>query len=227
MAIYYESVVPWGRSYQEYVRMFGLTDVDLDKRILGCGDGPASFNCAMHRRGKRVVSIDPVYHLTAREIESRIAVTYQTVLAKTRESLDRFVWTQIESVEHLGRIRMAAMREFLEDFETGKAEGRYVAAELPDLPFETQRFDICLSSHFLFLYANNLSLEFHLQAIGEMLRVSREIRIFPLLDVNADPSPYVEEVAGRYLDAGYGVEAQAVEYEFQKGGDTMLRIWKP
>jgi hypothetical protein len=38
-----DKVVPWGRSFDEYVRMFDLTPADLGKRILGCGDGPASF----------------------------------------------------------------------------------------------------------------------------------------------------------------------------------------
>jgi len=33
-------VVPWGRSYDEYIRMFSLTEADLGLRILGCGDGP-------------------------------------------------------------------------------------------------------------------------------------------------------------------------------------------
>ncbi len=38
-----DKIVPWGRSYDEYVSMFGLTKADLGLRILGCGDGPAGF----------------------------------------------------------------------------------------------------------------------------------------------------------------------------------------
>jgi hypothetical protein len=34
-------VIPWGRSFDEYRRMFALTDGDLAARVLGCGDGPA------------------------------------------------------------------------------------------------------------------------------------------------------------------------------------------
>jgi hypothetical protein len=34
-------VIPWGRSFEEYRRMFALTDEDLAGRILGCGNGPA------------------------------------------------------------------------------------------------------------------------------------------------------------------------------------------
>jgi len=44
MAFKYESAVPWGRSFDEYQRMFHLTGKDLRRRILGCADGPASFD---------------------------------------------------------------------------------------------------------------------------------------------------------------------------------------
>jgi hypothetical protein len=54
-----EHVVPWGRSKDEYVRMFGLTDKDLSGRVLDCAGGPASFNAEATREGRRVVSCDP------------------------------------------------------------------------------------------------------------------------------------------------------------------------
>jgi len=38
--------------------MFGLTDTDLEGRILGCADGPASFNAEATRKGIRVISCD-------------------------------------------------------------------------------------------------------------------------------------------------------------------------
>jgi len=34
-----EKVVSWGRSYDEYVAMFDLTEADLEHRILGCVRG--------------------------------------------------------------------------------------------------------------------------------------------------------------------------------------------
>lgn len=65
MAIKYDEVVPWGRNYDEYCRMFDLTPADLKKRILGCGDGPASFyhTCNMNG-GDVVVSPSPIYALS-------------------------------------------------------------------------------------------------------------------------------------------------------------------
>ena len=76
------SVVPWGRSFDEYVRMFALTEGDLASSILGCGDGPASFNAEATRRGTRVVSCDPLYQFDAAPIRQRIDETATEVLAQ-------------------------------------------------------------------------------------------------------------------------------------------------
>lgn len=75
-----EKVVPWGRSCDEYLAMFALSEEELRGRLLGCGDGPASFNCMMTRRGGHVVSVDPIYRFSADEIRNRIDETYEEVL---------------------------------------------------------------------------------------------------------------------------------------------------
>ncbi|PRX28940.1 hypothetical protein BX659_11159 [Orenia metallireducens] len=224
MEIKYESVVPWGRTFEEYVDMFNLTEVDLDKSILGCGDGPASFNYTMKEKGKEIISIDPIYQFTNDDIAKRIDETYQDVIEQTEQNKDKFIWTTIKDVEDLGRIRMSAMEKFLADYDLGKQENRYLYAMLPNLPFEDKQFDLALSSHFLFLYTDNLSLEFHIEAIDEMLRVAREVRIFPLLDLNGVRSLYVDEVINKYSEIGYSVNEVIVDYEFQKGGNTMLKM---
>ena len=74
-----DHVVPWGRSFDEYRAMFGLSEADLDLRVLGCGDGPASFNAVATRRGATVVSCDPIYRWSAAEIQSRIEGTHTEV----------------------------------------------------------------------------------------------------------------------------------------------------
>jgi hypothetical protein len=222
--IKYGSVVPWGRTFEEYVDMFNLTEADLDKFILGCADGPASFNYTMKEKGKEMISIDPIYHFTKDDILKRISENYQDVINQTKQNKDKFIWTKIKDVEDLGRIRMLAMEKFLADYDLGKQENRYLYAMLPNLPFEDNQFDLALSSHFLFLYSDNLSLEFHIEAIDEMLRVAREVRIFPLLDLNGRKSLYVDKVINNYIEKGYSVDEVTVDYQFQKGGNTMLKI---
>lgn len=224
MTFTYETIVPWGRSFDEYRRMFALSEQDLRLNILGCGDGPASFNVEMCQRGGRVVSCDPLYQFTAQQIAERIKVTAQDVIEQTRREQDKFVWDMIKSPDELGRIRMDAMRAFLADYEQGKQEGRYICGAAPSLPFATGSFDLALCSHFLFLYSDNLSLDFHQQTIVDFLRIATEVRIFPLLTYNAEPSPYLEPVCAVLDAAGHKVSIERVEYEFQRGGNKMLRV---
>lgn len=220
-----DQVVPWGRSFDEYRRMFGLTDADLALNIVGCGDGPAAFNAEATARGKRIVSCDPIYRWGTAQLQERVAATYETILTQTRENAEQFVWgDEIGSVEELGQIRMQAMRVFLEDFEAGKAAGRYVEAELPTLPFPDGAFDLALCSHFLFLYTSQLGEAFHLAAIREMCRVAAEVRIFPLLALGGQRSPHVEASVSAFRAAGFTVVLEQVSYEFQRGGNQMLRI---
>jgi hypothetical protein len=219
-----EQVVPWGRSFDEYRNMFALGDDELRLRIVGCGDGPASFNAGATRRGARVVSCDPLYRWEAIQIRGRIASTYGEILEQTRRNRDEFVWSAIRSVEELGEVRMAAMTAFLDDYSLGKDEGRYVDAELPNLPFPDVSFDLALCSHFLFLYTDQLGEAFHRAAIRELCRVATDVRIFPLLALGGRRSPFVDRNVDELRGDGYTASIERVAYEFQRGGDQMLRI---
>ena len=194
MSMKLNEVIPWGRSFDEYRRMFALTDKDLAGNILGCGDGPASFNAEATELGYSVVSCDPVYAFTGNEIESRVEACYDTVIAQVKQDRDGFVWEQFRDPDHLGACRLSAMRRFLADFEAGKQEHRYVAASLPAVPFPEGRFTLALVSHLLFLYSDQLDLDFHIAAAEELLRVAGEVRVFPLLDLGRHWSRHVEPV---------------------------------
>jgi hypothetical protein len=219
-----DQVVPWGRSFDEYQRMFALTDEDLGLRILGCGDGPASFNAEATRRGATVVSCDPIYRWDEAGIRKRIAATYARILDETRRNVDEFVWDSIRSVDELGDVRMAAMETFLGDYSHGKAQGRYVEAELPVLPLADSSFDLAVCSHLLFLYSSQLGDLFHQKAIRELCRISREVRVFPLLALDGNRSPYVEARVKELRETGHDVLIETVPYEFQRGGNQMMRI---
>jgi len=219
-----DRVVPWGRSFDEYRRMFALTDHDLQLKILGCGDGPASFNAEATGRGSRVVSCDPLYRFETPQIRERIARTYDEVLDQTRRNSHDFIWTEITSVEELGQVRMSAMTAFLDDFDRGKAEGRYIDAELPSLPFADRSFDLAVCSHFLFLYTTQLGETFHHDAIRELCRVASEVRIFPLVALGDGRSPIVEPAIEWLRAAGFSVSIEQVGYEFRKGANQVMVV---
>jgi SAM-dependent methyltransferase len=219
-----DQVVPWGRSFEEYRRMLVLRDRELDQRIVDCGAGPASFACEAARRGTHVVACDPLYQWEASQIRERIAATSVNILEQTKQNQHEFVWDVIRSVEELGAIRMTAMNAFLDDYDAGRESGRYVNAGLPALPFADRSFDLALSSHFLFLYTTQLGDTFHRQAIAEMCRVATEVRIFPLLALGGQVSPLVDLMSDDLGRAGFVASIERVPYEFQRGGNQMMRI---
>jgi hypothetical protein len=219
-----EQVVPWGRKAHEYLRMFDLNQADLSGRILGCGDGPASFNAELTALGHHVISVDPIYAFPAEAIRARVDATYESIIGQVKLHLERYVWREFADPDALGATRLAAMEGFLADYEAGKAAGRYVEGSLPTLPFADDSFDLALCSHLLFLYSEQLDTSFHVAAVKELLRLAREVRIFPLLALNCELSPHLSVVIEWCKVQGYRAEMRRVPYEFQVGGDKMLHV---
>lgn len=217
-------IVPWGRSFAEYRQMFILSQGDLEKRILGCADGPASFNAELTQQGGRVVSVDPLYRFSREQISARIEATSDVVLDQVHQNRQQFVWTQITSVAKLAEIRHSAMRKFLADYLVGKGEGRYLEAQLPVLPLADNCFDLALCSHFLFLYSKQFSFLLHLQSILELCRVATEVRVFPLVDLVGCESKHLNPLLSKLTELGYDAKIEQVGYEFQSGADRMLRV---
>ncbi|MCY3550631.1 MAG: methyltransferase domain-containing protein [Candidatus Poribacteria bacterium] len=224
MDFHYKDIVPWGRSYDEYLDMFNLSEDDLARDIVGIGDGPASFNFRMYQRKTPIVSVDPIYRYSEAELRQRIQETYDDVIAQARQNRDKFVWTKFSSVDELAEVRMQAMDAFCQDFESGKRQGRYIDASLPNLPFPDGHFDLVLSAHLLFFYSANRDLAFHLDAVRELLRIGAEVKIFPIVDVNSNPSPFLSPVIDELEKDGIICTVERVPYHFQKTGNEMLRL---
>lgn len=226
MPVLLKEVIPLGRTLREYELMFALTEADKQRKILGCGDGPASFNAEWTGLGGSVLSVDPVYEFSGAQIKERFDAVIDEIIENVAKTPERWVWEFQQNPHGLRLNREAAMNRFLADYEAGKAEGRYVVGELPTLPFADGAFDLALCSHLLFLYAHLLPLEFHLMSLLELSRVATEVRVFPLLDMMGNPSEYLDTLQLALEHAGIETEIVQVKYEFQKGGNQMLRLAK-
>lgn len=225
MSFQLNSVVPWGRNIDEYREMFMLSDEDMRKRIAGFGDGPASFNYQAMISGHNVISFDPIYGFSKEQLEARIEEVRSVVMKQMSENTENYVWDKIKSLDELESVRMSAMKLFLQDYEQGLTDKRYICHELPDrIDYPDNSFDIGLSSHFLLMYTS-LGYDFHIAAISEMLRVCKQVRIFPLCDLDSSASEMIESVID-YFAKRYDVDIRRTEYEFQKGADKLLVINK-
>ncbi len=220
-----EQVVPWGRLLSEYRGMFGLSETDLDRSILDCGGGPASFNGEMTRLGKSVISCDPVYQFSVEQISQRIEESKPKIIASVNANTEKYVWGGIGTVENLIAIRMSAMTQFLADFESGLVTGRYQNESLPSLSFGDRAFSLALSSHLMFTYSEQLDLDFHLAGLDELCRVADEVRIFPIvINMTGERSIHLDPVCQHLTQQSHQVSIETVPYQFQRGGNEMLRI---
>ena len=135
---------------------------------------------------------------------------------------EEYSWKSIRDPEELGRVRMRAMGAFLDDYDPGKEQGRYVEGSLPELPFADGQFDLALCSHFLFLYSERFDLEQHIASARELCRVAKEARVYPLLTLEGEPSPHLAPLRSALRDVGIDTRLESVGYEFQIGATQML-----
>ena len=224
MVMKLDKVVPFGRSLDEYTKMFNLSSEDLQQNILGVGDGPASFNAEGTAKGYKITSIDPIYRFSGKEIRQRFDAVVDDIINQIIATPDNWVWQYHKNPQELKARRIEALEFFLQDYRQGKQAGRYLAQELPHLDFAEQTFDLALCSHFLFLYSAQCDRDFHVAAIKEMLRVSKEVRIFPLLTLMQETSPYLNFVIDKFSTMGYSTSTVKVPYELQPGANEMLVI---
>ena len=68
-----------------------------------------------------------------------------------------------------------------------------------------------------------LGYDFHISAMTEMLRVCKEIRIFPIVDLDANKTELISGVI-KHFKKFYDVEIRQTKYEFQKGDNKLLII---
>ena len=173
-----------------------------------------------------------MYRFSARDFLADFDLTAAQMLAGMQKARDRFKWDYYGSPEDVVQRRRDVLTAFIADFQSATRRGRYVSACLPELPFLSKSFDLVLCSHLLFLYSAEFDAEMHISFLRELLRVGREVRVFPLLDMDGNPSAHLEEVI-QALQASARVELVPLScghnsvaglHEFRSGDSKMLRL---
>ena len=202
--------------------MFALTDTDLSRRILDCPGGASSATAEINVAGGDATAVDPVYRrgLTAAELGTLAQAETDRGNAYVRKHPEQYRWAFFDNAGHHHRSRSRAGRLFARDFHDHP--DRYVPGELPRLPFPDATFDLVLSSHLLFSYADRLTPVFHHHAVVELVRLARnEVRIFPLVAMGSILYQ-LDDLLGTLRATGIDSRIVPVDYEFQAGGNEML-----
>lgn len=210
------------RSFEEYRDFFALRTQDLQGSILDCPGGASEFTTRACALGAGAVAMDPIYAEPPEDVARRALAEVDRGSVHTVAGRDRYVWDRFGDPDGHRWVRAASARRFAGDLLRHPA--RYRAGSLPGIPFPERTFDLVLSSHFLFTYADRLSLAFHLEALLDLHRVARhEVRVFPLLDQGGHPRPALVGDLRQALELRrIPVEIRKVSYEFQRGGNEML-----
>lgn len=223
-----DRVAFYGRTLLEYLKMFGIDDIDHLKRfnrILDCPSGASSFVAETNNKyGISAVGCDPLFDKDSRTLLRKGEEDIEYVVKRVSLSPDLYNWEFYSSIEGLRNYRKLALEQFISDYKLGSERKHYVKAELPKLPFDDKSFDLVLSGHFLFTYSHKFEFSFILSSIIELFRVgSKEVRIYPLQKSSVEPYEHMTDLLYT-LKNQYGItyDIVSVPFEFQKGSNKML-----
>ena len=206
----------FGRVASDYEAMFAIQMQSLQGlRVLDCPSGPGSFVAEANAQGAHVIGVDPLYELPLDELVRRGTDDVAHTIAQMQANADRFADINLQAY---AQSKLRALVRFARHFEQGLANGLYLAAKLPALPFPDRQFDLTLSAHLLFTYSDPASggvmrdspftLAWHMAAAQELMRVTRgELRLYPTTTRWLKPCrhPYVLAVAEHFASEGLQV----------------------
>ncbi len=190
-----KDIVLIGRTFDEYYRMFELSNVNFkDEKILDVASGVSSFCSEANSKGYNVTASDKIYHFSAKEIEGKCISDLKMVMEKLPLVAELYKWEFFKDIDALKENREMTYKLFIEDFKK-KNGNRYIATKYPKTRFADKEFTISLISHFLFMYDEHLSYEFHRKTLSEIIRITtKEIRIFPLVNLKGERSLFVKKL---------------------------------
>jgi hypothetical protein len=221
-----ERIIFIGRTYEEYLEMFSLLEEELQgKKVLDCPAGACSFTAIGTKSGLDVTACDIAYYHSDEDLKNKGLQDIEHAMEHMEKAKNNYKWDYFKDVEGLKKHRLSALQDCADDMN--KSSERYIPVTLPSLPFMNAEFDILLSAHFLFMYADRLDYQFHIETLNELLRVTKEeIRIFPLVDLEGKRYEHLDKIISYLADNGCTVEEVKVPYEFQTNANSMLKIKK-
>lgn len=179
MTLQLENIVITGRTFEEYSSFFDLKIEDLKgKKVLDCPSGASSFVSTLKQNDIDIIGVDLLYEFDIKSIETQGYKTIKKIYQDT-SWMDVYKMDFYKTKENHRNHRETALKTFVQDYNSTN----YVFAKLPNLPFKNKEFDLLLSSHLFFVYDDRLDYDFHKGSILEMLRVSKEVRLSPLVDI--------------------------------------------
>ncbi|RJQ31368.1 MAG: hypothetical protein C4562_06255 [Actinobacteria bacterium] len=220
----FSEIASLGRTFSEYCRLFALDNKVLEgNTILDVASGCSSFCAEARAKGYDITASDPIYDFEPSQIRERFEMQLNSAMEQLPKVAHLYTWKDNKNVDDFRAQRQKAFDKFFDDYQANRQ--RYLATSFPKNDLKDKQFEICLASHFLFIWDDKLDYQFHLDTILELVRITnKEIRLFPLVSMNGTRSAFLEPLITDLESGELSTEIQTVDYEVIKGGNEMLRI---
>ncbi len=213
-----------GRTFREYFRIFDLDYGMLKGRVLDCPGGASSFAAECAKMGYDVRACDILYGIGPGRLIEKGSGDTAYALEQAYKVKDLYDWGSYGSAEEHAAERFHALKLFSEDFQGSGMGRRYIAGELPRLPFKDSSFSLALSSHFLFLYGDRMDFKFHLDCLRELLRVARHVRVYPLVGTDGKEYADMDGLLRELRASGAHARVRHTPFRFMQGADRILML---
>ena len=215
-----------GQTFEEYTHMFNLTQDELENNtFLDCPGGACSFTAEAREKGIQAHAIDSEYGAPYLIFQTQCITEVEQLKLGFQDTSDSYNWSFYKNLQGLLQYRKQAALTFLRDYRTHPQH--YIQGDLPHLNQPDNHVDIVLSGHFLCLYNDRLSLDFHRLAIKELLRIAKkEVRIYPLIGLDTQPYKHLPNIINALQNEGYTVTKETIAFAFLKGSNQFLKIKK-
>jgi hypothetical protein len=188
--------------------------------------GACSFSAKAKEYAKSVKAVDILYSLPKDKLKEFGYLGIKKIYKNT-DWMKNHNFAFYKNLDGHKLARAGALKDFLDDYNLQN----YEYGALPNLRFESKEFDLALSGHFLFTYDKQFDYEFHKASILELCRVSKEVRIFPLVDMNNSKigkdkpfSDFAYRILDELISMGYNASFKKVDFEFQRDANYVLHI---
>ena len=156
-----ERIIFIGRTFEEYLDMFSLSVEALKgKKILDCPAGACSFTAVSNKLGLDVTACDIAYYYSGKDLKNKGLQDIEHAMDNMEKAKSNYIWDYFEDVEGLRKHRLSALEDCTEDM--AKSSERYIPVTLPSLPFKDENLIFFFLHIFLFMYADRLDYQFHI-----------------------------------------------------------------
>lgn len=218
------------RSFKEYQEMFMLDEQLFKKgRILDVASGGSSFVAELTKQGYDAVAVDPFYKLSVEEMNKHGFKEMKMAAEKLEKVKHIYKWDSYKDLDSHNNIRSLSFQQFIDSYKQDIKKEKYIPASLPSLPFKDDTFSLTFCNHFLFLYQEQFNFQFHLEAILEMIRVTKKggsVYIYPLVDFKYQNYPHLNKLIESLIEIGVSPKVNETNFRFLPSANHFLKIDK-